>query len=341
MSEPHTDAEEPWIAAVHALPLAETVARWGVTLDELFAGLAVDAAVASDPRRRLPISVFAALVARAKALTGEPGLGFYVGLQMRVSSYGYLGFAAMASATLRGALELAVRFAPTRSDALSLRLHEGDGHAALVLEEHADLGAARDVLVISLITGLHELGAAVTGKHIEDSADIAFAAPDYASRFAHLTRDRLRFGQPMHQLVFPSAALDLPLVQADPVAVRLAIEQCEHELGALGFERKITARVRAALPRAGEGFRSIEETAAALGLSTRTLKRRLADEGTSFTALVDEQRRDRALLLLRSPDTSIEAVAAGVGYSDVANFTRAFRRWTGATPGSYRRGRGA
>ena len=81
----------------------------------------------------------------------------------------------------------------------------------------------------------------------------------------------------------------------------------------------------------------LDETARALGLSTRTLKRRLAAEGTDFTPLLDEQRRHRALLLLRSADLSVEAVAEQVGYSDVANFTRAFRRWSGTTPTAYRR----
>lgn len=330
-------AKAPWIAAAHALSLVELVARWGITAEELFAGLGLDAEAVADPRRRLPVSTLAELSARAKALTGEPGLGFYLGLQMRVSSYGYLGFAAMSAPTLRDALDLAVRFAPTRTDAFALRVHERGGVASIVIDELAPLGAAHDTLILSLIVGLHEIGAALTGRRIEDSADVAFPAPDYVTRFAHLVQGRIRFGQPAHQIVFDAAALDLPLVQADPTAVRLAREQCERELDELGRGGQMVARVRRTLPREGGGFRSIEETAAALGTSPRTLKRRLADEGTTFTALLDEQRRDRALLLLRSPELTIEAVAEGVGYSDVANFTRAFRRWTGSTPASYRR----
>jgi AraC-like DNA-binding protein len=72
-------------------------------------------------------------------------------------------------------------------------------------------------------------------------------------------------------------------------------------------------------------------------VSPRTLKRKLADLGTGFSELLEEQQRERALMLLRSEQLSLEDVAARVGYSDVANFTRAFRRWTGLTPGAYRR----
>jgi AraC-like DNA-binding protein len=94
-------------------------------------------------------------------------------------------------------------------------------------------------------------------------------------------------------------------------------------------------------PRREVSAVSLDETARALGLSSRTLKRRLADEGTDFSTILDDQRRQRALLLLRSADLSVEDVAARVGYSDVANFTRAFRRWAGTTPTAYRRARRA
>jgi AraC-like DNA-binding protein len=91
------------------------------------------------------------------------------------------------------------------------------------------------------------------------------------------------------------------------------------------------------MTRNDAGFLSLDETARALGLSARTLKRRLDEEGTSFSAILDEQRRARALLLLRSPELSVDTIAERVGYSDIANFTRAFRRWTGTTPTAFRR----
>lgn len=95
-------------------------------------------------------------------------------------------------------------------------------------------------------------------------------------------------------------------------------------------------RVRGLLKRDAEGFRSATEVAAALSLSSRTLKRKLALRDTSFSALLDDDRRDRALALLEG-DVPLQRVADLLGYSDVANFTRAFRRWTGTSPGHYRR----
>src|SRR5579871_2848209 len=99
--------EEPSIAAAHVLHLSELCARWGVRGEEIFQGTGLDAAALTDPRARVSIPVLGALATRAAALTGEPGIGFYLGVSVPISSHGYVGFAAMASPTLGDALDVA------------------------------------------------------------------------------------------------------------------------------------------------------------------------------------------------------------------------------------------
>lgn len=331
------DREKHSIPAAHVLQLLQVVARWGITADELLDGLAVDPNKLEEPLQRVTIPVLEKVAARAYALTNEPALGFYLGMQMRISAHGYLGFAAMTSSSVREALEIAMRFAPTRTSALALRLHVDGDVCALVIDEVVSLGAARDMIILSLIVGLEQIGSALTGKPLEGMADVTFAMPPNFSRFDALTRGRIRFDQPANQLVFSAALLDLPIVLADPVARRLAQEQCERELDALGHQGNLVSRVRALVPKQAGGFCTLEEIATLVGHSPRTLKRKLAEQGTAFSEILEQQQRDRALMLLRAPDLSLEHVAERVGYSDVANFTRAFRRWTGLTPGAYRR----
>ncbi len=332
-----SEAQDPSIAAAHGLYLAELAARWGVSKADLFEGTGLDVAALTAPRARLSLTTMGVLFQRATALTGEPGLGFYMGLQMRISSHGALGLAAMAAPTLGEALELAIRFMPTRTDALALRLETHEGKASLYLDELCPLGVGREALVFSLLVGLHQMGTALTGKRIDDTADAAFPEPDYVARFQHLTGGRMRFDREAHRLIFPAAALDYPVLHADPVALELGREQCQRELDDLGFQRKVAARVRALLPKEPLGFRSLEEAAALLGVSTRTLKRSLASEGTEFSAILDDLRKARALSLLRSPELTLAEVAERCGYSDVPNFTRAFRRWTGTSPAAHRK----
>jgi AraC-like DNA-binding protein len=328
------------IPAVHALHLVTLVKRWDVGADDLLAPLGHSEAAFAAPDARLSIAELEALVDRARTLTREPGLGLHLGLQMSIASHGYLGFAAMTAATVRQALDLAIRFVPTRTAALRLRLHEEGAQAALVVEERAPLGTVRDVIVLALLVGIWQMGRSVTGRDLDGTMELAFPEPAYMARFGRFG-GRVRFDQPAHQLVFDRAVLDLPLTNADPVAMQLARAQCERELSLLDVAHgeRVLAAVERVVADGERGFRSLEDVARTLHLSPRTLKRRLAAEGATFSAIVEAARRERALLLLRSPELSLDEIADRLGYSDVANFTRAFRRWTGRTPGAFRRAR--
>jgi AraC-like DNA-binding protein len=324
------------LPAVHALHLAELLERWGVTHDELFAELDSSEEALADPELRLPIATIEALIERAHRLSGEPGLGVYLGMQMRISAHGLLGFAAMTSATVRDAIEIAARFAPLRTTAIGIRLEVDGDTASVVLDEHAPLGAARETIIVALLVGIWQIGRAVTGRELSGSAELAFPEPSYFARFSRVTPGTIRFSQPTNRLVFDASMLDLPLTMADPAALRLAKEQCEEELDALGYAGRVTARVRSLIPKREGGVRTLDEVVSEMHMSSRTLKRRLAEEGSTFSELLEGYRRDRAMLLLRSRERSVEDVADELGYADPANFTRAFRRWTGLTPRAFR-----
>jgi AraC-like DNA-binding protein len=333
--QPSVDGEHT-LPGVHALHLMELVARWQVTPAEFLAGSNLTEASLSDPATRLPLLAFEHLIGRARVLTGEPGLGFHLGLSMRISAHGHLGFAAMTATTLRGALDIAARFAPTRSTAIALRLEEEGDRAFVVVEEKGAFGSARDVIITSLVVGIWQIGNALTGQSLRGGVDFGFPEPAYFARFAALAPGPVRFDQPRHQLVFDKAILDLPLVLSDPAAQRLAREQCERELEAIGPRAAVVAGVRANLPREDGGFYPLPGIAKKMHMSVRTLKRKLEADGTTYSELLDEQRRGKAMLLLRRDDLAIEEIADRLGYSDAANFTRAFRRWTGTTPKTFR-----
>jgi AraC-like DNA-binding protein len=326
------------IPGSYALEVVRLAARWQVPAEALLADLGVTAATLAEPAARIAVSGFRTIIHRAIARTGEPGLGWCMGMQMRVASHGFLGFAAMTSGTVREALALAERFAMTRIAAVALRTQVLGDTASVTLEERLPLGDLREFVVSALFVGLAQIGAAVTGRPVRGGADITFAEPPYYPRFAHLIPGEVRFGRPSNRLVFPAELLDWPLVDADPAAAQLALVQCERELDRAGDHGSVVARVRRALPGPDDrGFRAAVEVARALHVSPRTLKRQLAATGTSFQAVLDDLRRERALVLLDRAALSLDEIAERLGYSDTANFTRAFKRWTGQTPAMVRR----
>jgi AraC-like DNA-binding protein len=325
------------LPATQVLSLIELLKRWNIRASELLAPFGLEESALEQANMRVSTEMMCEMLERARSLTGEPGLGFYLGLQKRVSFYGFVGYAAMSAATLREALELSVRFAPLVTTALSLRLQQHGDIAGLTIETHDDMGSARDIATLSLLIGLRQIGSALTGRALTGRADFAMPEPSYYSRFAHIVPDA-RFDQPTTQLVFAAADLDLPLVAPDPAALRVLQKQCEEALLALGFDCTLEQRVRRMLPQT-DGFRSLEEVAVALAISPRTLKRKLANRGTTFSELLDRERCERALLMLGAAHYSIDDIAQRLGYSTPPNFVRAFRRWMGTTPAAYRRSR--
>jgi AraC-like DNA-binding protein len=314
------------------------VARWHISAGELLAGTGVRHEVLDDPLVRVDVDTMSLLLERARKLTGESGLGYYLGLQKRVSIYGYMGFAAGSAASLRDALGIAIRFAPVFSTAIGIELREEGGVAALCLVENTDLGVARDIILISLVFGLETIGRALTGRDPSGPAqlamDFSFPEPDYQPRFRHLV-PLARFGQPFTRVAFDASTLDLPVVTADRTALQLSRALCERALDEIDPDAGLVDRVRGQMWNDG-GFSSLQIVAERLGMSPRTLKRRLAARDVSFSELVERERRERALMLLRSP-MSIDQVAERLEYSTASTFVRAFHRWTGTTPAVYRR----
>lgn len=346
------ESAEPSLPGVYLLEVIELAARWRVRADELLAGTPLSADRLRDPATRVPIPLCAEVVERARRLTREPALALYMGMQMRLSSHGFLGFAAMTAGTLGEAIALAVRFSGTRTTALGLALYVEGETASLVIEERAPLGALREFAVLSLAIGLWNIGNALTGRSPEGVAEFSFPAPDFVRappRTAARAPDEpatgpaavglggmVRFDRPANRLVFAAAELARPLKTADPVALQLARAQCERELAAL-VDAGLTGRVRAALADGGgAGFATVAEVARQLHVSTRTLKRKLAEQRTTYTAILDDVRRHRAMLLLDNRELAVAQVAERLGYTEAANFTRAFRKWTGTTPAAYR-----
>jgi len=326
------------LPGAYAYELVAHCGRWRVTPEALLDGTRLTLESLKDPATRLTLEQITALVDRALALTREPALAFSLGVNMRLSWHGFLGFAAMTAPTVGEALAIAEQFSLTRTPAFGLSTYVQGSTASVVLEERAPLGTLREFAVIALLVGMSHIADELTGRALPGVAECAFPEPAYAVGLRTILAEggrTMRFGQPAHRLVFDASILDIAITTADPAAMQLVRAQCDRELAAIAETRGFVGRVRSAAA-GDDGFRSLDDVARAMRVSTRTLKRRLADQGTSFTDVLDEVRRQRALLLLDDRRLGMGDVAGRLGYSDVANFTRAFRRWTGQTPAAFR-----
>ena len=315
----------------------EVVKRWDVGADELLAGTGITRHALVNPLARMPIPLLTSLLERARRLTGEPALGMHIGLKTSPTLYGAVGFALLSAGTIREAIDVSTRFGRLVTTAVTVRLQVEGSTASLVVDEHADFGSARDIAMMTTIVALWQISRQLTGRDLLTSvAEFAFPAP---ARPADLDAGGLpmRFDCPRNRLAFDARSLALPYTMPDPVASRWAQERCQGELDVLGQNADLAARVRDLLASPGGRVRGLEEVAAEMNQSARTLKRQLQARGVSFSALRAGHVHERAMTLLRSGDLSLDDVARSVGFTTVRNFERAFRRWTGTTPAEFRR----
>jgi AraC-like DNA-binding protein len=147
------------------------------------------------------------------------------------------------------------------------------------------------------------------------------------------------FGRAHNRLHFPRAMFDEPLPQADSHTLQMCIAQCDVLMQRNEQRRGITAVVRSKLFRESGRFPTLPEMAAELDVHPRTLRRQLAEEGTSFRALLNEARSALAVDLLCNVGLTVDQVSKRLGYTDTSTFCHAFRRWHGIPPGAYPRAR--
>lgn len=270
------------------------------------------------------------------ALGDRPGLGADAGARYTLGNFGMAGFALLTAATGRDMLRLGVRFAPLSFAFIRPSLRETSAGATVLLHDEEIPRDVRSLFVEREITKVGRLVPALLGGQGRVHLRTSFDGERARALIAALPGVDLRAGAPRHELVVDRAALDAPLPQADPVTAAGLERQCAELLDRRRARSGTARAVRAKLLADLASPPSMEDVAASLHVDARTLRRRLADEGTSFRALTDEVRSTLATELLRASGLTVQEVAARLGYHDAAGFTRAYRRWTGSTPGRAR-----
>lgn len=331
----------PTVPARYALLVLEAVDALGADHRQVLDAVGLDPRSVQDPDVRLPADTLAALAATAVELTGEPGLGYEIGLSSSLTSHGLMGFGMMTSATLRDAIQLGIEFLQLRVPVLSAQLRVEGSVAAVSVVETVPLGDLRELLFDTFLVKLARLGTSLSdGTIAVDDVELWFdyPEPEHHRRLAHRLPP-MRFEMGSNEVRFAASMLDRRPRTADPINARLVEAQCRRELEQLGLSGDVVAQVRAALTDAQHGYPTLDQVAAGLHLSARTLRRRLRAHGTSYHQLLDAARRADAVRLLDSTTLSIEQIARRLGYAEASSFRRAFSAWNQQSPSEFRRTR--
>jgi len=270
------------------------------------------------------------------AIPNEPALGFKLGLQYSVSTFGVWGFALRTSRTLREAASIALRYLPLSTAYCQMQQIDKDGYFTILLNADEIPAPVRQFLLErDIATGIkitHELGLA--GFRLS-RIEFRGPAPSYANEIEALIDIKPIYNRPHNALSITIEEADRLLPTFDAQLVRLMDEQCRYQLehrqqtGIVGLVRQ---QILGPLGLVA----SVDEVAKALAMSTRSLRRKLESENTSYKSILDQERQQIAQQLLHGSKMKLDELAFHLGYADTASFSRAFRRWMGCSPGEFR-----
>lgn len=319
--------------------LVMTLEQSGASRAELFARIALSPDCLDEPEARLAIDEFEQVLAAAVALTGDEALGLHVAEQMPEMTLDLLAYTTAHAPSFRDAVAIGSKFGSLVIDGVRLATRE-EGDACVI-------GCAfpRATPLWDRILGQFTMAGMVRLAR-------AFAGPDIISRLTSFEHEpprdhreytrifgkNITFSQSGTFIVFDREVANRRHFNQNPELYTLLREEAQHRLDRRAQGAGIAARLRQhllAIPPSR--IPDVARAARDLGMSERTLRRHLAAENTSYRDVVQVALEATAGRMLRDPTRSIKEAALALGFGDAPAFITAFKRWTGTTPGEYRR----
>lgn len=330
------DAIQGMVPQTFLKVLAEHLQRHGVEP----ASVMPDEALRLGPQHlgRYPAEAYCQLLLRAAERLDDPLLGLHLGQSIQPAHLGALGYVLLACENLGAALLRIQRYHRLLHDINPIQHHvEGD---SMVLQWGVARGKPGALFDETGITAIVQFARSLCGRRLPVRAvDFVNPPPANTQAFVEHFGCPVRWGQPVTRLVIPLESLQTPLHQPDPVLLGLMEEQVEAALAHLpdsGDLIELTRRVVRQLAR--HGVPELEQVAAELRLSPRVFYRRLAERGQQFRQLRDQALRELAELHLADARLTLADVSELLGYTEQSAFSRAFKRWSGHSPMSWRQG---
>lgn len=272
-------------------------------------------------------------------LSEDPLFGLHFGESLQLSALGIVGEAVKCSATVRDALHLALSILPTVTTAFKTTITlEKDTFTVTFIPTESDWGNSvtsvqtLDVLMVFLI---HELDGLLLKKIIPESIRYWRPIEDW-SEYERVLRCCPSFTPDVNAITFNNQILDEGIITANYQLQQILLSDFIKVDATLAGKQSLRSRLHDYLMRSSYlGTFSLEGVAANFNISVRTLQRRLKEDGASFETLTDLVRKTLAITYLKSGNYPIKEVSSMLGYNDLGNFTRTFKRWTGMTPSAY------
>jgi AraC-like DNA-binding protein len=292
-----------------------------------------------DPEAKMTLQQELAFYRNTLQLSGDPTIGLKLGEPFVPQRYGLFGYALLSAATFRHALSLAEKFGRLTFSFFNLRFGVSGRDAWFSMEdppsidqELVDLYLDRDLSAAQV-----DFGEILGQSFLPDEVHLTHDGHGRGQAYRDHFQSDVRFGAECGKFLFDAKVLDGPLPQSDPESSRHFQQQCQMLIAKLTRQGHFVDDVRMLVLARPGYFPDIDAVAERMEMSTRTLRRRLKEEGSSYRELLDEIRYGLAKEYLADTRLPMEEIATLLGYTEPGNFSHAFRRWSGHAPSEWRR----
>lgn len=330
-------------APLKILTILQVLSERGVTAEFALKGTGLSTEEVRDPDARTSVQQLLVVGRNAVRLSPMPDLGLMVGQRLHVTSYGLYGYAMLCAETMRQAFARSIRHHELATPVMPVWLSEHGDEAVLHLPTHDDvallgLSPLEYGFFLDMQFALHgTLAKDVMGPWcVPAKVFYALPKPSHAEQIERVLECPVGFGHARNEIHYPQEWLDRAPHMANPITAAQMSESCERLVQEIAWQAGVTRRVYEEITRTPGRFPSIEQVASSLCMTSRTLSRKLASEGITFSELLARVRHALALDYLRTTRLSIDDIAEALGFSDANSFRQAFRRWSGKSPTEFR-----
>jgi AraC-like DNA-binding protein len=306
----------------------------GIELEPLLKKAGLTERQVEDRRARLKVQDQIRFLNLAADALRDDFLGFHLAQDFDLREVGLLYYVLASSEVLRDALQRAERYSVIANEGISVKYREGKDIAITFdyvgVPRHSDRHQI-EFWIATLVRTCRQL---TNQRLLPIRVKVAHRRSEDSSEFDKFLGRRAMFAADVDEVAFPESAKHLPVIGADPHLNELLSAYCEEALSRRRTSHgTLQSRVENLIvPLLPHGEARAAEVARRLGMSQRTLARRLSLEGLTFAGIVDNLRSDLATRYLSDADLSVSQVAWLLGYRELSAFTHAFKRRTGMTP---------
>lgn len=318
----------------------DLLAEEGVSAERALTSTGLSRTAVSSPETRISLNQIIDCWHNADRLSHDPQFAYHAGRRFHVSAFGMYGFAILSSTDYRRTVRFAEAYHQLTAPLERIFFGEEGGLgvwqiAPLPLPR---IGIRLYKFIVELAFGitlsLHQdvMGSGFVPKELH----VTYDPPGDALKYREIFGCRVLFSQPGNKFIFDAAWLDRVPELGNEISYLTVVRLCDTMMEELKLQIGLVGQIRKVLLANLMHPKSIEAVASDIGMSARTLRRKLKDENTSFRKVLSELRMDMAIKYLRDTQLTVADIAYAMGFSEAANFRHAFRRWTKATPDQYR-----